>query len=380
MKVLNYTPLIDNTELKYLRKCIDSKWLSSSGPLVKKFENKIKKFTGSKYAVACSNGTTALQLAIRLLNPSYGDEILLPSLTFIASANSVIYNNCNPVFLDSDNNYNLDLLKLKIFLKKNTYLKNGFTYNKKTKRKILALISVSVWGSSSDLFEIKKILKSKNIYLLEDAAEGLGSYCVSNKKKKHLGTFGTLGCISFNLNKIITTGGGGIILTDNKRLALKAKYLSLQAKDNPLKWIHNEVGYNFGLSNLHAAIGLAQLLKLKKIIKNKKKIYKSYKEGIKNNKNYEIFSPPKYISSNYWMNVLIIKNKNINLKKLYNKFISKNIEVKYVWFPCHLQKQFKKYQNFNIKNSLKLVSNSLLLPSSSNLSKKEINSILKVLK
>ena len=127
------------------------------------------------------------------------------------------------------------------------------------------MISVSVWGSSSDLFEIKKILKSKNIYLLEDAAEGLGSYCISNKKKKHLGTFGTLGCISFNLNKIITTGGGGIILTDNKRLALKAKYLSLQAKDNPLKWIHNEVGYNFGLSNLHAAIGLAQLLKLKKI-------------------------------------------------------------------------------------------------------------------
>ena len=123
-----------------------------------------------------------------------------------------------------------------------------------------------------------------------------------------------MGCISFNLNKIITTGGGGIILTDNKRLALKAKYLSLQAKDNPLKWIHNEVGYNFGLSNLHAAIGLAQLLKLKKIIKNKKKFTKVIKKVSKITKIMKFFSPPKYISSNYWMNVLIIKNKNINLK------------------------------------------------------------------
>ena len=380
MKISNYSPSIDKSELKYLKKCIDTKWLSSSGPFVKKFENKIKKFTGSKYAVACSNGTTALHLAIRLLNPNYGDEILLPSLTFIASANAVIYNNCKPIFLDSDDKYNLDLTKLKIFLKKNTYLNNGYTYNKKTKKKILALISVSVWGSSSDLFQIKKILKGKNIHLIEDTAEGLGSYCVSNKKKKHLGTFGIFGCISFNLNKIITTGGGGIILTDNKRLALKAKYLSLQAKDNHLKWIHNEVGYNFGLSNLHASIGLAQFSKLKKIIKNKKKIFKSYLEGIENNKNYEVFSPPEYILSNYWMNVLIIKNKSINLKKLYNKFISKNIEVKYVWFPCHLQKQFRKYQNFNVKNALKLANNSLLLPSSSNLSKKEINRILKVLK
>ena len=380
MKILNYKPLIDNTELKYLKECIDTKWLSSSGPLVKKFENKVKKFTGSRYAVACSNGTTALHLAIRLLNPSYGDEILLPSLTFIASANSIIYNNCNPVFLDSDNNYNLDLAKLKTFLNKNTYLRNGFTYNKRTKRKILALMSVSVWGSSSNLFELKKILKGKNIHLIEDAAEGLGSYCVSNRKKKHLGTFGILGCISFNLNKIITTGGGGVILTNNKRLALKAKYLSLQAKDNPSKWIHNEVGYNFGLSNLHASIGLAQFSKLVKIIKNKKKIFRYYLEGIKNNKNYEIFSPPKYITPNYWMNILVVKNKKINLKKLHDKFISKNIEVKFVWFPCHLQKQFKKYQNFNISNSLKLVRNSLLLPSSSDLSKKEINNILKVLK
>ena len=380
MKILNYKPLIDNTELKYLKECINTKWLSSSGPLVKKFENKVKKFTGSRYAVACSNGTTALHLVIRLLNPSYGDEILLPSLTFIASANSIIYNNCNPVFLDSDNNYNLDLAKLKTFLNKNTYLRNGFTYNKRTKRKILALMSVSVWGSSSNLFELKKILKGKNIHLIEDAAEGLGSYCVSNRKKKHLGTFGILGCISFNLNKIITTGGGGVILTNNKRLALKAKYLSLQAKDNPSKWIHNEVGYNFGLSNLHASIGLAQFSKLVKIIKNKKKIFRYYLEGIKNNKNYEIFSPPKYITPNYWMNILVVKNKKINLKKLHDKFISKNIEVKFVWFPCHLQKQFKKYQNFNISNSLKLVRNSLLLPSSSDLSKKEINNILKVLK
>ncbi len=139
MKILNYKPQIDNTELKYLKKCIDTKWLSSSGPLVKKFENKVKKFTGSRYAVACSNGTTALHLAIRLLNPSYGDEILLPSLSFIASANSIIYNNCNPVFLDSDNNYNLDLTKLKIFLNKNTYLRNGFTYNKRTKKKNISI-------------------------------------------------------------------------------------------------------------------------------------------------------------------------------------------------------------------------------------------------
>tara|TARA_X000000950_G_scaffold287114_1_gene398226 strand:- start:237 stop:1385 length:1149 start_codon:yes stop_codon:yes gene_type:complete len=380
MIVSNYEPSIGKKELLYLKKCIKSKWLSSTGPLVKEFEKKIVKFTGAKYAVALSSGTAALHLSLKLLNPKVGDEVLMPSLTFIATANSVIYNRCSPVFLDIDDKFNLDLNKLENFLVKKTYFKNGFTYNKKTKKKIIALINVAIWGSSANMYKLNKILASKNIYLIEDAAEALGSFIKRKKILKHIGTFGSSGCLSFNLNKIITTGGGGALLTNNKQFAIKAKYLSLQAKNNSVKWIHNDIGYNYGLSNLHAAIGLSQFTKINKFIKNKKLIHEKYQKEIEKYKKFEINKYPDFIKPNYWMNLLIIKKKSIDSKRLMKHFKKKGIEVKHVWLPCHKQKMFKKYQTFKLKNVNKLHKYCLLMPSSSSLALSNITTILKILR
>lgn len=379
MKIPNCIPSINSKELDYLKECIKTKWLSSTGPLVREFENKISKFTGSKYAVALSSGTSALQLAIKVLNPNYGDEVLMPSLSFIATANSIIYNNCSPVFFDVDKNFNIDLFKLEKFLNEETYFKNGNTFNKKTKKKIIAVIVVAVWGGSTDLYKLKNLLHKRNIVLIEDAAEAFGSFLVKKNKKKHLGTFGLVGCLSFNLNKIITTGGGGAIITNNKSVAKKIKYLSLQAKDNSERWIHNNIGYNFGLSNMHAAVGISQIKKIHNFLKQKKKIYHKYHLEVKKHKNFEMLSYPNNVDPNYWMNILLIKNKKVDAKFLLRKFKKKGIEAKHVWLPCHKQKMFKNYQKFKINRVNKLHKYSLLMPSSSNLELKNIRKILKIL-
>ena len=266
-------PNLKGNEKKYLKECIDTEFVSSVGKFVDLFEKKISRYTNSKYAVACTSGTAALHLSLRIIGVKSQDEVIVPTMTFIATANAIKYLNASPIFMDCDEYYNIDVKKLLNFLKFNTFFKNGYTYNKKTKKIIKAIIPVHVSGNAVNLKPILNICKKKNILIIEDAAEALGTFYIDNKKKgKHAGTIGDIGCLSFNGNKIITSGGGGMIITNNKELAKKARYLSTQATNDSINYVHNEIGYNYRLTNIQAAVGLAQLEKINLFIKKKKYI------------------------------------------------------------------------------------------------------------
>ena len=312
MKINLSVPYFFGNEIQYLKKSIKKKWISSSGPACSDFENKIKKYIKANYALGLINCTSALQLSVKLLNPKINEEIIVPSITFIASVNAIIYNNCKPIFIDCDENLLLDVDKTLKFLNTETFQYKGNCYNKKTKRKILAIIAVHTFGNLVRLD--KKFLntcKKKNIKIIEDAAESLGSFYSINKNKKHAATIGDFNCLSFNANKIVTAGGGGMIIFKDKKFYKKAAYLSSQAKDDSTFFIHNEVGYNFRLSKLHSSIGLAQIAKISKILKKKKLIHKLYKDKINNITGLKILEQPDYCKSNFWLNILIIDKKKV---------------------------------------------------------------------
>ena len=387
MKSLKPIPLAEpfffGKEKKFLIDCIKSGWITTSGEYLNKFELEIKKITKAKYCCALINGSSSLQLAIRSLNPKLDDEILVPSITFIASVNAIKYNNCNPVFMDVDDSYLIDLNKTFQFLKENTYRKKGYTINKKTNKRIISVVIVHTFGNCVNITKsIIALFKNYNIKIIEDAAESLASYHQENNKIKHSGLLGDIGCLSFNGNKIITSGGGGMIITNNKTYYQKIKYLSLQAKNDVINFIHNEIGYNFRMSNIHAAIGLAQTYSLKDILNKRKEIYEFYKENLKLVPGVKLLGQSKGSIPNYWLNVIQIDKKKYGKSKngLINYFLSKNIQVRSVWYPNHMQKPFLKNQSFLVKNSLKLFKESICLPSSHSLSKNQLRFIISTIK
>ena len=229
-------PSLQGKEWQYVKECLDTEWVSSAGKYVGLFESKIAEFTGARYAVACVNGTAALQVALKLARVLPGDEVIVPTLTFIAPVNAVSYNGASPLFMDADEYYNIDAEKTIEFINNKTVFKDGFTINKTTKKRITAIVPVHVWGNACWLEDLLPLCEERNITIVEDACESLGTfYEDGDVKRKHTGTIGQLGCLSFNGNKIITTGGGGMILTDDADLADKARYLTTQAKDDPIR-------------------------------------------------------------------------------------------------------------------------------------------------
>ena len=373
-------PSLKGNEWQYVKECIDTEWVSSAGKYVDLFELKIAEYTGSKYAVACVNGTAAIQISLKLAGVGPGDEVIVPTLTFIAPINAVTYNNALPVFMDADKYYNIDVEKVIDFIETETLFKDGFTYNKVTKRKISAIIPVHIWGNACSLDEIYKLCEERNITIVEDASESLGTFYNKGKfKGKCSGAIGKLGCLSFNGNKIITTGGGGMIITDDKTLAEKGKYLTTQAKDDPLRYVHNEIGYNFRLTNIQAALGVAQLEQLPIIIKKKTDIYKHYKSYTKKIEGLSNSKKPGYADNNYWMNILHIDSSIYGKgKEEIKKILEENsIQTRPVWMLNHLQKPYLNCQNYKIEKALELLNNSLCLPSSTNLTETEIILLLK---
>jgi len=375
-------PSLNGNEMQYVKECIDTEWVSSAGKYVDLFEQKITKYTGSKFAVACVNGTAAIQVSLRLAGVDAGDEVIVSALTFIASVNAITYNNAKPIFLDADKYYNLDSEKTIEFIKNETVFKNGFTYNSKTNNKITAIIPVHVWGNACWLDELTDLCKKRNIAVVEDACESLGTFYNDGKYKgKHTGTIGKLGCLSFNGNKIITTGGGGMILTDDKILAEKAKYLSTQAKDDPIRYVHNEIGYNFRLTNIQAALGVAQLEQLPAIIKRKKEIYDFYQSTIENIEGLSLSKVPDYADNNHWLNLLQIDTGiyGDDREDIVKRLEENGIQTRPVWKLNHEQKPYKDCHYYKIEKAENLVNNSLCLPSSSNLSNENLNKIVSVL-
>ena len=373
-------PSLNGKELQYVKECIDTEWVSSAGKYVDLFEQKIAKYTGSKYAVACVNGTAALQVSLRLAGVEPDDEVIVSTLTFIASVNAITYNNAKPIFMDADKYYNIDIEKTIEFINNQTVYKNGFTYNKKTNNKITAIIPVHIWGNACWLDPLIELCNERNISIVEDAAESMGTFYINGEhSSKHTGTIGLLGCLSFNGNKIITTGGGGIILTDDEALAEKAKYLTNQAKDDSIRYVHDEIGYNVRLTNIQAAWGVAQLEQLPEILKRKKQIYHFYQSELEGVDGLSISKTPDYANNNHWMNLLQIDKKvyNEDREELMKRLERNGIQTRPVWRLNHEQKPYKDCQYYKIERAFSLVEKSLCLPSSMNLNFSSIKIIIK---
>ena len=375
-------PSITGNEWQYLKDCLDTGWVSSAGKFVEEFEKRISEYTGAACAVACVNGTAALQVSLKLCGVSPGDEVIVPTLTFIAPVNSIRYNGAEPIFMDADKHYNIDIEKTIQFIKEETLFKQGVTVNRNTGKTISALVPVHVWGNAVWLDDLIQLCRERNIAIVEDASESLGTwYSKGDGANKHTGTIGNLGCLSFNGNKVITSGGGGMIISDNENLIEKARYLTTQAKNDPIQYIHNEVGYNFRLSNIQAALGVAQLEQLDGILKKKKNIFQKYINEVDKISGLSIAAVPNYAQNNHWLNILQIDSDHYGRTRddVLKNLKREGIESRPVWYPNHLQKPYWKCQAYKVENAQHLVQNSLCLPSSSQLSEDDICRIARVL-
>ena len=304
-----HEPTFAGNEIKYTSDCIETGWVSSAGKYVDLFEEKLAEFTGTKRAIAVSNGTAALHVCLLLAGVSQGDEVLCPALTFIATANAISYCFATAHFVDSEYaTLGVDPLKLKEYLKRIAQIKGDECFNKNTGKRIKALIVMHTFGHSVDIDPIVDICKEYKITLIEDAAESLGS----KYKGVHTGNYGLVSSLSFNGNKTITTGGGGAIITNDEALGKLAKHLTTTAKiAHKWEFYHDMVGYNYRMPNLNAGLGVAQMEILPDLLAKKKIVAKNYNEAFSGFEGAEFFVQPAFSDSNYWLNLILLSKENI---------------------------------------------------------------------
>ena len=355
-----HEPIFIGNEKRYLNECIDSTFVSSVGKFVDRFEEMVAEFTGSRYAVATVNGTSALHVALKIVGVDEHCEVVTQPLTFIATCNAISYCNAKPVFVDVDKDtLGMSPESLENFLKERTSFENGVCINKTTKKKIGAVVPMHTFGHPCRIEEITQICKKYNIPLVEDAAESLGSYY----KDKHTGTFGKVSVFSFNGNKTITTGGGGMIVTDDEELAKRAKHITTTAKvPHPYEYIHDEIGYNYRLPNINAALGCAQMEILEEILANKRETAKSYQEEFSNKEEITFITEPKNSKSNYWLNAIILEN-----SKERDLFLKESNEsgvmTRPIWRLMNRLEMFKDCQSMSLTNAKWLEDRVVNIPS-----------------
>jgi perosamine synthetase len=384
-----HAPVFKGNEKKYLDECVDTTFVSSVGKFVTQFEDEIARYTGSKKAVACVNGTSALHLALKLAGVNQGDEVITQPLTFIATVNAITYCGARPVFLDVDiDTMGLSPSKLEVWLKGNVIMKkpvrgmrhaacgtrnlepktlNLEPFNKSSGKRISACVPMHTFGHPCRIDEIVEICEKYNIPVVEDATESLGSYY----KGKHTGTFGTIGVLSFNGNKIITTGGGGMLLFDDEERARHAKHLTTQAKiPHPWEFVHDEIGYNYRMPNINAALGVAQLEKLPVFLESKRLLAKKYKEFFTrldsddlSRGSIKFFNEPKDAISNYWLNCILLNN--ITERDAFLNYSNeKGIMTRPVWQLMNRLEMFRDCQTGSLGNSNNLADKLVNIPSS----------------
>lgn len=307
-----HEPSFTGNEVKYVEDCINSTYVSSVGKYVDQFESELSKYTGANYAISVVNGTAALHLALKLAGVNQNDEVLVQAFTFVATANAISYCGAVPHFVDIEKeNLGIDPMKLQDYLAEITVNLDKETTNKITGRRIKALVVMHTFGHPSKMDELLEVSEKFNLKIIEDAAESIGSYY----KNKHTGTMGLLGTLSFNGNKTITTGGGGALLTNDRELAKKAKHLSTTAKISH-KWAfkHDEIGYNYRMPNINAALGCAQLEDLPLKLENKKKLFNEYKSQFSKIEGVSIVEEPSNCNSNYWLQTIKLDSPNLALR------------------------------------------------------------------
>ena len=354
-------PVFIGNEKKYLNECIDTTFVSSVGKFVDRFENDMAKYTGCKRAVVCVSGTNALHMSLMLAGVERDDEVLTQALTFIATCNALSYIGAHPVFIDVDRDtMGLSPVAVREWLTKNAEIKDGQCYNKRTGRRVRACVPMHTFGHPVHLDELVEVLNEYNIPLVEDAAESIGSLY----KGKHTGTFGKVGALSFNGNKTITTGGGGMMLFNDEELGAFAKHLTTQAKI-PHRWEfrHDHIGYNYRMPNINAALGCAQLEHIEEYVASKRETAKAYEEFFKDIPDIEFFVEPKDTRSNYWLNVVILKDKEAQQSFL--QYTNDNgVMTRPIWELMNRLPMFEKCENDGLKNTIWFADRVVNIPSS----------------
>ena len=354
-------PQFIGNEKKYLEECIDTTFVSSVGKFVDRFEEMVAEYTGAKKAVVCVSGTNALHMAMMLVGVERDDEVLTQALTFIATCNAISYIGAHPVFIDVDKDtMGLSPKAVKAWLETHAEIKESACYNKTTGRRIKACVPMHTFGHPVHLDELVEICKEWQIELVEDAAESLGSFY----KGKHTGTFGKVGAISFNGNKTITTGGGGMLLFMDEKLGEFAKHLTTQAKV-PHRWefVHDHIGYNYRMPNINAALGCAQMEHLEEFVLNKRETANHYAEFFKDVDDIEFFTEPDDCRSNYWLNAVILKDKEAQIKFLQHTN-DNGVMTRPIWELMNRLPMFEHSQNDGLVNTFWFADRVVNIPSS----------------
>ena len=326
-------PNMCGNEWKYVKECLDTGWVSSVGAYVDQFEKMTAAFAGTKYAVATSSGTTALHICLIMTGVNANDYVITPNVTFIATCNAIKYTGASPVFIDTDeNSWQMDLDLLEAFLSAETEQKDGACYHKQDGKRIPVIMPVHVLGNICDMNRLMELASAFNITVIEDSTEALGSYY----NGKHAGSFGLLGTFSYNGNKIITTGGGGMIVTNDEALAKKAKHLTTQAKSDPFEYIHDEIGYNYRLVNVAAAMGVAQMELLPAFLKRKKEIIAFYKKELSGVGDITFQQVAVAVEPNWWLPT-IKTSKQREILKILNDH---KMQSRPFWVPMNQLRMF----------------------------------------
>jgi perosamine synthetase len=366
-------PNLSGNEWKYVKDCLDTNWVSSVGSYVSLFESKVAEFCGVKKAIATSSGTSALHLSLMLAGVKRNDLVILPNITFVAPANAIKYLSADPILIDVDaETWQLDINILSEFLESETSIVDDQCIHKRSRRKISAILPVHVLGNMCDVSVLTQLSATYHIPVVEDSTEALGSYY----REKHAGSFGMFGCLSFNGNKIITTGGGGMILCNDEELAKKAKHLTTQAKADPNEYYHDEVGYNYRLVNILAAMGVAQMEELPEFLKRKIQITDKYNEFFKNLHGTVPQKIGNYVISNHWLYTIKLPNQHEVRKYLSEK----NVEARPLWVPMNQLPAFRNDIYINTEDiSNKLYKTCLSLPCSTGLTIQEQDEVIMLL-
>ena len=374
-------PNLKGKELEYVTHAVETEWVSTGGPFVNDFEKKIAEYVKAKGAVSCQNGTAGLHIALQVCDVIKDDEVIVPTLTFIAAVNPVKYMGAEPIFMDCDDSLTMDPDKLLEFCEEECSFIDEKLINNKTKKHIKAIIVVHVFGNMADMGKIIEVAGNFNLKVIEDATEAIGTYYMKgNYKGKYAGTIGNIGVYSFNGNKIITTGGGGMMVSNDEELLRKARHLTTQAKSDELYYIHDEIGYNYRMTNLQAALGLAQLEQLEDFIKIKTENYNLYKKKIQEIPGLSILDFKEGIRSNYWFYSLKCDREySMNRDEIIQYLLSKGVQSRPIWGLINEQKPYSNCQSYKIEKAKYFYENIINLPCSTNLTSNDVMYIVECL-
>lgn len=373
-------PNLKGNELKYVSRAVETEWVSTGGPYVSEFEQKIAEYVHVGGAASCQNGTSGLHIALILVGVTKEDAVIVPTLTFIAAVNPVKYIDAEPIFMDCDDSLCMDPVKLEKFCEDECEFVSGKLLDKKTGKHIKAVMVVHVFGNMADMVSIMKIAGKYNLKVIEDATEAIGTYYTSGEfMGKYAGTIGDVGVYSFNGNKIITTGGGGMIVSDNQEYMKRARHLTTQAKSDELYYTHDEIGYNYRMTNLQAALGLAQLESLEQFIQIKTRNFRRYKERIDKLRGISLLAFRDCIRSNHWFYALYCDGCGLNRDDMIQYLADHRIQSRPIWGLIHEQTPYLNSRAYQIEKARQYWLHVVNIPCSTNLTEEEISIVMDVI-